>query len=238
MSFAIVARCTRTGRLGLAVASELMAVGHLCAGAVRSNVGATITLASPFPRNNTLAIELLAQGFAPQQVLRHLQLNDPEFERRHVALLDRSGRVAAHAGAEAHDSAEPATGDGYATLGQRLPAPDFLETFVRAFERRPEEDLENRLLESLEVMRVVGLTAGAAPALRSVALIVYGNLDHSDIDLRVDLHDDPIAELRRIFDEYQPFAAYYLERGKHPRQALPQMEFADMLAASRAKEAS
>jgi uncharacterized Ntn-hydrolase superfamily protein len=190
------------------------------------------------PRNNTLAIELLAQGFAPQQVLRHLQLNDPEFERRHVALLDRSGRVAAYAGSEARDSAQPTVGDGYATLGQRLPTPDFLDSFAHAFERKPQEDLEDRLLKSLEVMRVVGLTAQAGPALRSVALIVFGNLDHSDIDLRVDLHDDPIAELRRIFDEYQPFAAYYLERGKHPRQALPQMEFADMLAASRAKEAS
>jgi hypothetical protein len=54
----------------------------------------------------------------------------------------------------------------------------------------------------------------------------------------VDLHDDPIAELRRIYDEYQPFAAYYLERGKHPRQAISQMEFADMLYAGRKKEAS
>jgi uncharacterized Ntn-hydrolase superfamily protein len=238
MSFAIVARCTRTGRLGLAVASELMAVGHLCAGAVRSNVGATITLATPYPRSNTLALELLAQGYAPLQVLDQLQRNDPEFEHRHVALIDRSGRVAAHAGAAAPDSADPAIGHGYVALGQRLAEPGFLHAFGRAFERGPRDDLAVRLLNALEAARDVLLKARAERAVRSVALIVFGIQDYSDIDLRVDLHDDPIAELRRTFDEYQPFAAYYNERGKHPRQAVPQMEFADMLAASRAKEAS
>jgi uncharacterized Ntn-hydrolase superfamily protein len=235
MSYAIVARCARTGRLGLAVASELMSVGHLCWRGARSNVGATITLAAPRPSNNTLALELLAQGFEPRQALHLLQANDAGFEQRQVALVDRSGRVAAHSGSSVRQSAQPVTGDGYVAVGHGLPA-GLLETLASALERKPEEDLENRLLASLEAVRESALAATAPP--RSVALVVFGRADHSDIDLRVDLLDDPIAELRRIFDEYQPFAAYYLERGKHPRQALPQMEFADMLAKSRAKEAS
>ena len=237
MSYAIVARCARTGRLGLAVASALISVGHLCFGAVRSNVGATITLGSPRPRNNTLALELLAQGFGPRQALRQLQLNDPGFERRLVALVDRSGSVAAYSGAAATHAAPPVTGEGCVAVGHELPAADFLDAFARAFERDVQNDLEERLLSALEAVREHGADTGAH-VLRSVALIVFGNEDHSDIDLRVDLHDDPIGELRRIFDEYQPFAAYYLERGKHPRQAITQREFADMLEANRPKEAS
>jgi len=236
MSYAILGRCGRTSRFGLAVASESLGVGQLCAGAVRSNVGATITLGSPRPRNNTLAIELLAQGYGPAQALRQLQLNDPDFERRHVALLDRSGVTAAYGGAQAADSAEPVSGEDCVTIGHALPASDLLSAFTRAFEGNPHEDLENRLLSALEATRET--SAKAKPPLRSAALIVFGSQDHSDIELRVDLHDDPIGELRRIFDEYQPFAAYYLERGKHPRQAIPQKEFADMLHANRAKEAS
>jgi uncharacterized Ntn-hydrolase superfamily protein len=232
MSFAIVARCARSGRLGLAVASERMAVGHLCAGAVRSGVGATITLGSPRPRNNTLAIELLAQGFGPQQVLQQLRGNDPEFEQRLVALVDRSG-VAVSAGSKVTEPSQPVTGDGYVAIGDTVPS-DLLEALARSFQHAPADDLEERLLASLEAARDIAVTA----KLRSVALIVFGVEAYSDIDLRVDLHDNPIGELRRTFDEYQPFAAYYLERGKHPRQAITQREFADMLAASRAKETS
>ena len=66
---------------------------------------------------------------------------------------------------------------------------------------------------------------------RSVALVVFGDNDYSDVDLRVDLHADPIAELRRLYDEYQPFAQYYDERGRRPREAITQREFADMLYA-------
>lgn len=234
MSFAIVARCARSGRLGLAVASERMAVGNLCAGAVRSSVGATITLGSPRPRDNTLAIELLAQGLGPRQVLQLLRGNDPEFEQRLVALVERSGRVAVSTGSQVRDSSPPLTGEGYVALGHGLPSPDVLKALTRSFEHDPAEDLEARLLAALEAAR--DLAAGAK--LRSVALVVFGVQDYSDIDLRVDLHDNPVGELRRTFDEYQPFAAYYLERGRHPRQAITQREFADMLAASRAKETS
>jgi uncharacterized Ntn-hydrolase superfamily protein len=230
--------CSRTGRLGLAVASELISVGHLCAGAMRSHIGATLTLAAPKPRNNTLGLGLLAQGYAPAQALQLLRDNDPDFESRLVAVIDRSGRLAVHVGAQVPDAAPAALGTGYVAFGHRLPGATLLADLARAFEGGAQDDLESRLLGSLEAVRDACASAVNVTKIRSIALIVFGTQDYSDIDLRVDLHDDPIAELRRIFDEYQPFAAYYLERGKHPRQAIPQREFADMLNAARAKEAS
>jgi uncharacterized Ntn-hydrolase superfamily protein len=238
MTFAIVAHCSRTGRLGLAIASELISVGHLCAGAVRSRVGATLTLAAPKPRNNTLAIALLAQGYAPAQVLQQLQDNDPDFESRLMAVMDRSGNLAVHVGANVPDAVQPATGTGYVAFGHRVPAESLPADLGRAFDASPQDDLESRLLGSMEAVRGACVSAVNVAKIRSIALIVFGSQDYSDIDLRVDLHDDPIAELRRTFDEYQPFAAYYLERGKHPRQAIPQREFADMLNANRVKNPS
>ncbi len=67
-------------------------------------------------------------------------------------------------------------------------------------------------------------------------MIVYGIQDYSDWDLRVDEHEKAIDELRRVHEEYKPNAAYYIERARNPDNAIPAMEFADMLAAQRPKE--
>jgi uncharacterized Ntn-hydrolase superfamily protein len=71
---------------------------------------------------------------------------------------------------------------------------------------------------------------------RSAALIVWGNRTHNEVDLRVDLHDRAIDELRRIYVDYKPSIAYYEERARNPRNAIPAMEFADMLKNQRQKE--
>jgi uncharacterized Ntn-hydrolase superfamily protein len=62
MTFSIVARCPRSGQFGIGIASYSIAIGRYCDGAVRANTGVTLTLGNPLPRNNYLAISLLAQG--------------------------------------------------------------------------------------------------------------------------------------------------------------------------------
>jgi uncharacterized Ntn-hydrolase superfamily protein len=239
MTFTLVARCQRTGRLGIAIASELVSVGLYCDGAVRSHVGATVTQGSPHPQNNALALRLLAQGHAPPHVLEQLRGNDPHSEYRQVGIVDREGRVAVHTGTNIAAGGHQ-LGAGYVALGTDVSGKAVIGQLAAAFESHAQFDLEERLLRALEAARDSARQLAGSPRLRarSVALIVFGNQDYSDIDLRVDLHDEPIAELRRLFDEYQPFAAYYLERGKNPRNAITQREFADMLYASKAKEAS
>jgi len=217
--------------LGLATAGELISVGLHCSGAVRSGIGATLTQGSPFPRNNALTLNLLAQGFAPAQVLGQLRENDPDFQSRQVAIVDREGRTVSHTGARTTGWAGHRQGAGYVAMGDQLSGDSALAPLAELFESSAGLELEERLLKALEGVR-------EPQRLRSVALIVFGNQDYSDTDLRVDLHDEPIAALRRLYDEYQPFAAYYLERARNPRNALPQREFADMLNARRTKDAS
>jgi uncharacterized Ntn-hydrolase superfamily protein len=228
MTFAVLARCGRTGRIGLAIASEDLCIGAVFAHALRSNTGGSVTLGGSPGRNNTLACNLLAQGYAPARVLQELRANDPQCESRQIAVIDRHGRVAAHTGEALTRSALQRIEPGFAVLAGGAAQPSLVEALVQSFTAGAALELDERLLKALE-----SAAAECAAPPRSAGIVAFGNQDYSDVDLRVDLHDDAIRELRRTYDEYQPFAAYYLERGKHPRQAIPQREFADMLYAGR-----
>jgi uncharacterized Ntn-hydrolase superfamily protein len=84
MSYCILGRCARTGRLGIAVASHSLAIGRYCDGAVRPGIGATFTSGNGRPQNNRLALGLLAEGWGPDAVLESLASNDPHHEWRQV----------------------------------------------------------------------------------------------------------------------------------------------------------
>lgn len=49
--------------------------------------------------------------------------------------------------------------------------------------------------------------------------------DYPDIDVRVDLHDDAVVELRRVLEEFKRYEVFYRERGRNPREAITQDEF-------------
>lgn len=232
MTYTIVARCQRTGRLGIATAGELVSAGLYCDGAARSHVGATLTQGAPNPRNNVLALNLLAQGRTPANVLDELRANDPDFDTRQIGIVDREGNAVGNSGSKTPAWTGHRIGAGYVAMCSGV-SEAAIGPLTAAFDSGASLDLEERLLRALEAAR----DGSARPQARSVALVVFGNQPYSDVDLRVDWHEEPVAELRRLFDEYQPFAAYYVERAKNPRQAITQREFADMLYARKGKEA-
>jgi uncharacterized Ntn-hydrolase superfamily protein len=231
MTYSVIARCPRTGRLGIGTASYTMAIGAHCDGAVRPNVGVTITQGAPLPRNNRLAVNLLAQGYTPSQVMAELAANDSDHEFRQIAVIDREGAGVAHTGSKVRPVCAQRVGSGFVALGTMLASEKVLDALVAGFEADKHLDLEDRLLAALEHGRDAGGLKGSKGALkeRSVALIIWDKRDYSDLDLRVDLKDDAIAELRRIYIDFKPTGAYYEERARHPRNAIPAMEFADML---------
>src|SRR5688572_18288692 len=100
MTYSIIARCARTGQLGLAVASYSVAIGLYSDGAMRANTGVTLTQGSPNPRNNHLAIALLAQGHTPSHALKALLDGDAHADYRQIAIVNREDRVVAHSGAK------------------------------------------------------------------------------------------------------------------------------------------
>jgi uncharacterized Ntn-hydrolase superfamily protein len=239
MTYSIIARCPRTGQLGIGVASYTMAIGAYCDGAVRPNVGVTITQGFPLPRNNRLAVNLLAQGYTPRQAMTELTANDANHEYRQIAIIDREGAGVAHTGSKVRPASGQRVGSGFVAVGTMLASDQVLDALVSGFEAESKADLDDRLLKALECARDAGGLKGTKGPLleRSAAVIVWGKRDYSNIDLRVDLKDGAIAELRRIYVDYKPSADYYEERARHPRNAIPAMEFADMLK-TKQKEAS
>jgi uncharacterized Ntn-hydrolase superfamily protein len=123
------------------------------------------------------------------------------------------------------------TGDGFAAIGCMLAAENVLDAMIGGFEAAAKADFDERLLCALEAGRDAGGLMGIRGPLpeRSAAVIVWHEQDYSEIDLRVDYQDGAIAVLRAMYADYKPTAEYYEERARHPRNALPAMEFADML---------
>jgi uncharacterized Ntn-hydrolase superfamily protein len=231
MTYSIIARCPRTGQLGIGVASYSIAIGLYCDGAVRANTGVTLTQGFPNPRNNHLAINLLSQGRTAAQALTELAANDPESEYRQIAIVDREDNAVARTGASLAKWAGHRIGKGHVAFGDGLAGQQVVDAMAAAFESAPQMELDERLLAALEAGRAAGGLVGARGRLpeRSAAMIVWGNRTYNEVDLRVDLHQRAIDELRRIYVDYKPSIAYYEERARNPRNAIPAMEFADML---------
>jgi uncharacterized Ntn-hydrolase superfamily protein len=227
MTYSIIARCERSGQFGIGIASYSVAIGMYCDGAVRANTGVTLTLGNPLPRNNYLAINLLAQGRTAGQTMTELVANDPDSAYRQIAIVDRENTAVAHTGAELRRWAGHRIGNGYVVFGDTLAGQAVLDGMAAAFEATPEAGLDEQVLAALEAGRNAGGLGRLAE--RSAAMVLWGNRTYNEVDLRVDLHHRPIEELRRIYIDYKPSIAYYEQRARSPRHAIPAMEFADML---------
>jgi uncharacterized Ntn-hydrolase superfamily protein len=238
MTFTLVARCPKSGQLGIGIATYSICVGLYCNG-LRPNVGATMSQAFVNQGNNTLALRLLEQGFSPGRVLDELKANDPDFAYRQIAVIDRNGRAAAYTGPKTRGWAGHEVGDGYVSMGNVLAGPEVVEAIAEGYEKHAGESFERRLLRALEAGRDAGGQVGNDGHLteRSAGLFVYGAYDHAELDLRVDLHDKAVDELRRAFEEYELYRGYYRDRGKNPRDAVPQDVFVASLARGQAEAA-
>lgn len=211
-TFSITARCPRTGRFGVAITTHAMAVTSRCPW-VKSGVGAVTTQASTDPRLGPLGLRLLEMGFSAGKVLRELEASDPYIEHRQLAVVDRDGRAAARTGRENRDWAGHHVGDGFVAMGNALISERTCAAMVEAFQASTVEDLAERLLRAIEAGRDAG---GQHDGQRSAGLIVYDREVFPRVDLRVDLHAEPVGELRRIFDEYRPLTDYYTLRAANP----------------------
>ncbi|HEX9522251.1 MAG TPA: DUF1028 domain-containing protein [Reyranella sp.] len=233
MTFSIIARCPRSGRLGLGIATFSIGAGGRCEG-VLAGVGICKTQAYVNRGNDPLAIELLAQGFSPARVMQMLEANDPDHDYRQIAILDRDGAAAAHTGSGTRPWSGHRIGAGYIAFGNVLAGPKVVDAIATGFEAEPEAALEFRLLAALEGGRNAGGQVGAQGHLteRSAAICVVSDPDYPDIDVRVDLHDDAIVELRRVLEEFKRYEVFYRDRGRDPSTAVTQDEFVASLERS------
>ncbi len=206
MTWSILAR-DDAGTLGVAIASRFFAVGALCPH-VRSGVGALATQALVNPLYAEPGLALLAQGTPPAEVVRVLTAADGGREHRQLHMIDARGRVAAHTGSACIGWCGQRAGAGYSVAGNMLVGPDVLVETAVAYERAAGRPLALRLLAALEAGDGAG---GDKRGRQSAALLIASTEPYPSLDLRVDDHESPFAELRRLYEKslerFQPFVA-------------------------------
>ena len=233
MTYTLLARCPRTGALGVGIATYSLAVGSKCP-AIASNIGAITTQAFVNPTLKALGLRLLGLGHPAAQVLELLRGADSDFEFRQVALVDRNGQVVCHTGSRTRPWAGHQIGDGFAALGNVLKGEAVAWAMAEAFRASASGDLAERLMAAIEAGRRAGGQHGLDGPLpeRSAHLLVHEADEHPAIDLRVDSHPDAVTELRRLLDEFRPYIPFYRQRWKDPARAVPQDAFVRSLPSS------
>ncbi|MDO5628606.1 MAG: DUF1028 domain-containing protein [Mobilicoccus sp.] len=218
MTFSIVGVDPRTGDLGIAVQSKFLGVGAYVPWA-QAGVGAVATQAHVDVTIGERALALLADGVAPQDCAEPLLVDDELAEHRQFGIVAADGRAAAYTGSECFDHASAITGDGFTAQGNILAGRAVVEALANAFLRDETASLAERLLAALEAGQEAG---GDKRGQQSAALFVVrpqggigGNHDRM-IDLRVDDHPTPIAELRRLYELHR-----LLFERPDPESALP-----------------
>lgn len=213
MTFTAVARCPRTHMLGVAMATHAPAVGNRCP-VVVPRMGAASVQSIADPRLTLLCTQLIRTGYHAGKVIDELRTSDPEAGLRQIGVVDAWGRAAAFTGDENFGFAGHHTDDGWLVMGNGVVGSRVIDAMAEAMRSSADELIEERLVRAVEAG---GRAGGQADGHFSAALLVYGNEPFSYIDLRVDVHDEPIGELRRIFEWYRPLLPYYAERPYNPR---------------------
>ena len=199
--------------LGIGTATASFAVG-VRVPFIKERLGAVAIMAIADERLGPTALRLLELGYKAPGVIEQMAVADPFIEYRQLGVVDDDGFGAARTGAMNKDWSGHRIGDNYVVLGNFLTGVQVLDAMETAYLAHPEEDLEERLMQSIEAGRDAGGQHGGQ---RSAALVVYDRKSFSRVNLRVDIHEEPVAELRRVFDIYRPAIPYYDQRQVDPR---------------------
>ena len=186
---------------GVATQSKFLAVGSVVPWAA-PHVGAIATQAYANPRYGPDGLRLLRDGLAAGEVVERLISSDEGRNERQVGVVDAEGRSASYTGSECLDWAGHRTGPCYAAQGNILVSGETVDAIAVTFESNTGQPLAQRLIECLSAAQVAG---GDSRGQQSAALLVvqkdggYAQLSDTLVDLRVDDHEHPIEELRRLY---------------------------------------
>jgi uncharacterized Ntn-hydrolase superfamily protein len=200
-TYSLVACNLDAGQWGVAVQSKFLAVGSVVPWA-EPEVGAVATQAYANPRYGPDGLALLRQGLSADEVVKRLTGADEGRDERQVGVVDAAGRGASFTGPGCHEWAGGRTGPGYAAQGNILVSGETVDALAETFEAT-DGSLAERLLASLAAAQAAG---GDSRGQQSAALVIverdggYAALSDILVDLRVDDHESPIEELRRLYN--------------------------------------
>ena len=200
-TYSIVACDLEAGQWGVATQSKYLAVGSVVPW-VEPLVGAVATQAWVNPRYGPSGLALLRDGLAADQVVARLTEADPGRAHRQLGVVDAAGRAASYTGERCMNWAGGRTGDGYAAQGNILVSGETVDAIAETFEATAGTRLGLRLLDALDAGQAAG---GDSRGQQSAAILVveknsgHGGMSDTLVDLRVDDHEVPLRELRRLY---------------------------------------
>jgi uncharacterized Ntn-hydrolase superfamily protein len=206
MTWSIVAR-DASGSLGIAIASRFFAVGALCPH-VRANVGALATQALCNPLYASPGLDAMSRGEEPASIVLALTAADDGRAHRQLHMIDARGRIGAYTGPSCVDWCGHSSGAGFSVAGNMLAGPAVLSDTAAAYEAAASRPFAERLIAALAAGQAAG---GDKRGKQAAALLIVTTEDYPALDLRVDDHPEPIAELERLYEKsserFQPFVA-------------------------------
>lgn len=196
MTYSLVARDAETGSLGVAVQSHWFSVGALVSWAA-PGVGAVATQSVAEISYGPRGLELMAAGAGAQEALDRLLGEDQLASVRQVAMIDATGSVAVHTGADCVAYAGHVTAEQVSCQANMMSSAGVWPAMLEAF-RATQGELAGRLLAALEAGEAAG---GDIRGRQSAAILVVppaGEAWQQEVSLRIEDHPEPLVELRRL----------------------------------------
>ena len=200
-TYSIVACDLEAQQWGVSVQSKFLSVGSVVPWA-EPYVGAVATQAYANPRYGPNGLQLLRDGLSAQEVVDRLTGEDEGRDHRQLGVVDGDGNSATYTGKECMDWAGGRTGANYAAQGNILVSAETVDALAETFESSAGRPLADRLIDCLAAAQAAG---GDSRGQQSSALLVvqrdggYAGMSDVVVELRVEDHERPIEELRRIY---------------------------------------
>ena len=213
-TFSIIAYDPATNQLGVGVQSRAFGAGAIVPWA-KAGVGAVATQAAANRTYGPKAIALLEQGLTPAEVVKKITDEDPGRDTRQVAVIDAKGRSASYTGRRVIDrNSDPAdrvhiggwagatSGENFSAQGNTLASEAVVQAMAEAY-KKGTGTMAERLMDALEAGQSKG---GDIRGMQAAGILVVAPMADSTVttdrvvDLRVDDHANPFAELRRVLN--------------------------------------
>jgi uncharacterized Ntn-hydrolase superfamily protein len=186
----------------VATQSKFLAVGSVVPWA-EPGAGAVATQSYANPRYGPDGLALLRDGVSAEEVVHRLTGADDGRDHRQLGVVDANGGSATFTGTACMPWAGGIAGPQFAAQGNILVGEETVTALATTFASTDGRPLAERLLDCLAAAQSAG---GDRRGQQSAALLVverdagYAGLSDSLVDLRVDDHERPIAELARLYE--------------------------------------
>lgn len=226
MTFTILAHDPDADQVGIGIATVSLAVGGLCP---FTTLAGDIVTSQAFarPELGLLVARMLSEGADMPTIEQALTAADPHIGHRQIGIIHRDGSLHAFSGPGCRPWSGHQMAEGHVVMGNFLAGTHVLDAMGEAFRMSDGEPLAERLLQALEAGRDAGGQAdaeGRHHTERSAAVKVIGPGDVpgfidtavASTDLRVDMHELAIDELRRLYTTLAKVPQYNALRSSRP----------------------